>query len=138
MVYPPAGAVAVPEASADASRASADTSRSPRRSMLTLRNMLPVEAERRMRRQLPPETIFDRTMDVTELLARSQLIVAQLAALQAVNEVRADMLPGSTRCTSLIEAIEWGSASGALSRYEVQCLRSLNRRANEVKHGFRA
>ena len=130
MVYPPAEAVAP---------SSSSRSRSPQRSRLTLRNMLPVEVVERMGRRLPAVSIFDREMDVTELLLRSQLIVAQVAALQAVNEVHADMLPGSrSRFTNLIEAVDWGFSSGALSHYEALCLRALNRQANEVKHGFRA
>ena len=112
-------------------------SRSPHRSRLTLRNMLPTQVER-MRRRLPAMGIFDREMDVTELLSRSQLIVAQVAALQALNEVHADMLRGTTTWfSSLIDAIAWGSSSGVLSPYETQCLRALNRHADEVKHGFR-
>ena len=102
-----------------------------------LRNMMPTQVER-MRQRLPELGIFDREMDVTELLSRSQLIVAQVAALQAVNEVHADMLPGSaTWFTNLVDAIEWGNSSGALTSYEAHCLRQLNRHANEVKHGFR-
>ena len=105
---------------------------------MTLRDLLPDAAKTKMEKKLPSGvSIFDREMDLTRVLSRSQFIVAQTAAVQMLNEVHADMMPhDTTRFSSLIDAIAWGSSSGALSSYEANCLRALNRQANGAKHLF--
>ena len=123
-----------------------ERSRSPPRGRMTLRDLLPEAAKTKMKnRLLPGVSIFDREMDVTNMMERSQLIVAQAGALQMLNEVHADMnevqmptpiLHNTTRFSSLIDAIPWGASSGVLSLYEANCLRALNRHANAAKHIF--
>ena len=79
---------------------------------------------------------MDRELDVALLLQRSQLMCAQVGALMALNDVRAEVSSEQRPCTTLVEAILWGSSLGLLSKREAQDLFSLNRSANAAKHAF--